>query len=172
MGTPSLESQWLDRKIRGAGHVCLESVSCTLSPEIWSLFLYPTCTKWMTTWMDNLPVFQCNTELQPCYRFEADTKGQTCEPVLHHRMQMSPHEVTLPAHQSRLCQFNGLVCSSRKSVHGNKGKHSSRKDGRGQSKWGVSKDVMERYVDCKGGKKISLSLLSSVDNQSFLSALE
>lgn len=25
------------------------------------------------------------------------------------------------------------------------------KDGRGQRKWGVSKDVMERYVDCKGG---------------------
>ena len=34
----------------------------------------------------------------------------------------------------------------------------------------AGRDVIERYEDCKGKK--SLSLLCSVDNQSFLSALE
>lgn len=34
-----------------------------------------------------------------------------------HRMQMSPHEVKLPAHQSSRCLFNGLtICSPQQKV--------------------------------------------------------
>lgn len=59
--------------------------------------------------------------------------------------------------------------------HGNKGKkiHEGEMEEREERPSGeiAGRDAMERYVDCKR-KKISLSLLSSVDNQSFLSALE
>lgn len=129
--------------------------------------------------MENLPALQSHTELWPPPLSEDGSeprqKAKSCV-ASEDADATARGEVFLPIKGVCAGLMDWSFASSRAQVRGNKGKHSSRKDGRGQSKWGVSKDVMERYVDCEGGwgggKKISLSLLSSVDNQSFLSALE
>lgn len=77
---------------------------------------------------------------------------------LCHRMQMSPHKVKLPAHQSSQCHFNGLaICSpqtqsqygfmeirAKKIQEGEMAEERASREGEI-----VGRDVMERYVDCR-----------------------
>lgn len=103
--------------------------------------------------MENLPALQSHTELWPPPLSEdgskARQKAKSCV-ASEDADATARGEVFLPIKGVCAGLMDWSSASSRARVRGNEGKHSSRKDGRGQSKWGVSKDVMERYVDCEG----------------------